>query len=296
MERATSNPKTPLPDIFKGGFGVVSLYEMERYLAHGVQIVFGKLAAWEVRAAQQKRSDRARPNVLKAICKDLSAIRRVARRYGFKSVGQQCKRIIDFCEGRDWNLSCGEYRDDLRELRRRMDDELKEHFFLHLTDPEATLFKKPLLDWKKVQDKFGESVRDIEEMQKCFALNRYPAAVFHSMQIIEHGLIHLGKWLNVKEISKPGWNATTKELHRIARLEPKNRDEWENRHHGFILQMEAVSQALMQAWRHKIDHASGRLAVLPGDFAPEIAQDIMSAARVFMLRLVMDLPEIDPRS
>jgi hypothetical protein len=45
------------------------------------------------------------------------------------------------------------------------------------------------------------------------------------------------------------------------------------------------------SWRHKIDHAANRLAILPNtDFTPDIAEHITSAVRVFMLRLGEGMP------
>jgi hypothetical protein len=93
------------------------------------------------------------------------------------------------------------------------------------------------------------------------------------------------------EDRKVGWNATTRELDRIVKTKPPDRSAWENKHSQFIEQMNAVCYALMNSWRHKIDHVSGRLMLLPGDFAPEIAEDIVSATRAFMRRLALELPK-----
>src|SRR5215469_14312902 len=131
-------------------------------------------------------------------------------------------------------------------------------------------------------------------MRRCFGLSLYPACVFHAMQVIEHGLIHLGGWLAVRD-HKPGWNATTRELRRIVSAGHDKRTEWERKHYAFIEQMDAVSQSLMNAWRHKIDHASGRLVLLPGETNPDTAEDIMSATRNFMRRLALELPIGDNR-
>ena len=43
--------------------------------------------------------------------------------------------------------------------------------------------------------KFPNTLDDIEEAHKCFALDRFAAAIFHSNQIIEIGLIELGKFI-----------------------------------------------------------------------------------------------------
>lgn len=48
-------------------------------------------------------------------------------------------------------------------------------------------------------------------MNKCFALSRYTAAMFHAMQIAELGAIELGDYIGVID-PKKGWGATEKSL------------------------------------------------------------------------------------
>jgi hypothetical protein len=274
---------------------VVSLWEMLEFYAEVVVKFLSELGALERMAMDEGRDTPARPEIVMAICAKVGILQAMAAQYSLNSSDQQCQRIIRSCEASGMRLSCGEIRDDLRELRRRFEDDFKGELFLKLTSQEANQYREPMKGWEEILGRFPEAIRDVEEMQRCLSLNRYPASVFHSMQVVEHGLIYLGKWLGIND-HKPGWNATTRELTRICRLEAKNRDDWETRNFGFIGQMDAVSHSLMTSWRHKIDHASGRLILLPGDFAPEIAEEIISATRGFMRRLATELPMNDPRS
>jgi hypothetical protein len=100
----------------------------------------------------------------------------------------------------------------------------------------------------------------------------------------------LGKWLQVND-PKPGWVATTRELKRIIDGGYGKAPAWVQVHYQFAEQMQATAQSVMTAWRHKIDHAAGRPTILPGDFSPEIAKDIISATRALMFRLAIDLPK-----
>lgn len=274
--------------------GVVSLWKMQQFYAEVIVKFLSELGALERLAVDEDRDTPARPEITLAVTAKIGILQAMAAKYSLNAADQQCRRIIEECQSKQMRITCGEARDNLRELRRRFEDDFKGQLFLHLTAQEAIQFCEPMRGWEEIGRRFGEAIRDVEEMHKCFALHRYPASVFHSMQVIEHGLIHLGKWLGVKD-HKPGWNATTRELTRICRLDAKARDAWEAKHHGFISQMDAVAYSLMTAWRHKIDHASGRLALLPGDFAPEIAEEIISATRGFMRRLATELPHKDPR-
>jgi hypothetical protein len=49
--------------------------------------------------------------------------------------------------------------------------------------------------------------------------------------------------------------------------------------------------SLVLAWRHKVDHAANHLAIVPNtDFTPDIADHIIGAVRIFMLRILEGLP------
>jgi hypothetical protein len=48
---------------------------------------------------------------------------------------------------------------------------------------------------------------------------------------------------------------------------------------------------MVLAWRHKVDHAANHLAILPNtDFTPDVAEHIIGAVRIFMIRLMEGLP------
>jgi hypothetical protein len=209
--------------------------------------------------------------------------------HGLTSTAQKCSRIMERCDGSQ-PITYREGVALMNELRERLEDDLHSRVFLNLTPNEAEIYQKPFDDgWSGITNRFKAATGDVEEMRKCFALGRYPASVFHSMQVIEHSLIELGACLGVKD-HKPGWNATTRELARIVSTSHDKRTDWERKHFLFIEQMNAVTQSLMTAWRHKIDHAAGRLTLLSGDFNADIAADIISATRAFMRRLSTELP------
>lgn len=43
---------------------------------------------------------------------------------------------------------------------------------------------------------------------------------------------------------------------------------------------------MMLAWRHKVDHAVNHLYIVPNtDFTPDVAEHVIGAVRIFMIRL-----------
>jgi hypothetical protein len=115
--------------------------------------------------------------------------------------------------------------------------------------------------------------------------------VFHCVQAIEQGLIHLGTFLSVNDPIS-GWSSVANELKKTIGKKHHDRTPFEQKHFAFIEQMQGLVEALKNAWRNKISHAHGqRLVLMSGDFTPDVAEDIMFASRSFLRRLAEDLPK-----
>jgi hypothetical protein len=79
------------------------------------------------------------------------------------------------------------------EFQKRLLDELQGKIFWSLTARESEFYRHPHKGWEEIIARFPNAVSDVEEAHICFALSRYAAAIFHSVQIVEMGLIELGK-------------------------------------------------------------------------------------------------------
>jgi hypothetical protein len=168
--------------------------------------------------------------------------------------------------------------------------ELEARVFLPIDPTKARYYLEPRRDWKDVIDRFPGSVSDIEEAGKCFALDRYAASVFHSIQVVEHGLLALGKFMEIKD-PLSGFTAVSNALQRIKDKKYTDLTDFEKEHFAFFEQMNGSVQALKDAWRNKINHAQGKLTVLTADFSPAVAEEIYMATRAFMRRLATELPK-----
>jgi hypothetical protein len=92
------------------------------------------------------------------------------------------------------------------ELQGRLIDEMEGKSFWAMSLGEAELYSSPRKGWEKIIERFPDAVDDIEEASKCLALSRYAAAVFHSIQVVEAGLIQLGTYIGVND-PRSGWTA-----------------------------------------------------------------------------------------
>lgn len=170
----------------------------------------------------------------------------------------------------------------------RLIDEAEDKIFFSLLPREAEYFQKPIRGWEAALVRFPIS-GDVGEASKCFALSRYAAAVFHSVQIVENGLIELGIFLKVKD-PHSGWTAVSKALEAVIKKSHKDRTRFERKNFQFLEQMQGTVEGLKNAWRNKISHAQGRLVLMTTDFSPEIAEEILFATRAFIRRLAEGLP------
>jgi hypothetical protein len=222
-------------------------------------------------------------NFLEHCCKELPMTEQSAR-----SLAKICERgsaAIDVWEQPKVTLQCS-----IADIQNRLTDELSLNFFFKLSQDRKDYFDDPFKGWADIVTRFDLTLRDVEEMNKCFALCRYTAAMYHAMQIAEAGAIELGIYIGVAD-PKKGWGPTEKLLQQIvkdghSKLPPHLAGKFE-----FLEQMSREIDSMVLAWRHKVDHAANHLAIIPNaEFTPDIAEHVMSAVRVFMLRLLEGIP------
>lgn len=169
------------------------------------------------------------------------------------------------------------------ELFGRLEDEMKRSFW-SLNSDEVDYYIRPRKGWEAVIERFPATVDDVEEARKCFALSRYSAAVFHSLEVVEIGLIELGTFIHVTD-PHSGWTAIANRLQKIVSKKYEDRDDFERQNFPFLEQLQGTVEALKNAWWNKISQAQGKLVLMSKDFSAEIAEEILFATRAFMRRL-----------
>jgi hypothetical protein len=136
------------------------------------------------------------------------------------------------------------------ELQERLVDEMDSQFYWALNVSEAERFTNPRKGWAEIVERFLDCLTDVEEASRCLALSRYAAAIFHSVQVVEVGLIELGKLIGVTD-PLSGWTATTNRLHSIIKKGHEARTPFERQHFAFLEQMHGTVEGLKNAWRNK---------------------------------------------
>jgi hypothetical protein len=126
-------------------------------------------------------------------------------------------------------------------------------------------------------------------------LSRYTAAIFHSLQVAEFGLIDLGRIVDVTD-PLSGWTATTNRLQSIIKKGHEARTPFERANFPFFEQIHGTIEGLKNAWRNKVSHAHGKLTLLTADFSPDVAEEILFSTRAFMRRLATDAPSAESKA
>jgi hypothetical protein len=181
------------------------------------------------------------------------------------------------------------FRELVSELQDRIIDELKGRAVLSLNATESDLYRNPFRNWEPLTKRFPNIISDVEEANKCLALSRFPACVFHSLQIVESGCEELGRFIGVVD-PKSGFTAVTNELNRIIRKKRVELNIFEKDNFDALEQIHGSVEGMKNAWRNKISHVQGRLTLMTKDFSPEVAEEILIASRAFMRRLLEAVP------
>jgi hypothetical protein len=173
----------------------------------------------------------------------------------------------------------------------RLRDEMSTKIYFQLPVNKKSYFDSPRAGWETTLDRFPDCTMDVEEMNRCFALSRYVASIFHALQVAEWGAIALGNYIGVTD-PKKGWGPTSKKLAELVKGGHSALPAHLQGRFEFVEQMGQEVSTMALAWRHKIDHAANRLAILPNqEFAPDIAEHIIKSIKMFCTRLVEGLPQ-----
>lgn len=175
------------------------------------------------------------------------------------------------------------------QLLMTLESELKRRVCFMLPRSSQKLFENPCDKWERILGVFPDAQSDIEEMNRCMAFNRYPAAVFHVLLVVEYGIVSLGKFVGVTDL-KPGWDATSNAVEKILKTGRKGASLQVLKNFAFLELINKDMQSMKMAWRNKVSHAASHLTLMTSDFKPEVAEKIISACHGFMLLMATEGP------
>jgi hypothetical protein len=271
------------------GNGVVSLLEMQEFYASFYTKMIADLMVCQGKVLLEERHTQAQPGAALLIFTIVHELADSASKHGMISTGLKCKRIADRLQANSMIVNCGSLMDDLNALWERIEDDLKGQCFLHLDSKQQVLYTDPKKEWGSVIARFTKDVEyNIEECSRCFALERYGAAVFHVLQVAEYGVIQVGAVLG--ELGdRPGWSCVAR-LQRLIAVPYPQRTPIAQTHTKLLESVLPLATAMKDSWRHKLDHVDNQIKWLDTDFSPAVAEQIIFAVRGFMEKLALELP------
>jgi hypothetical protein len=167
-------------------------------------------------------------------------------------------------------------------LLARATDQMKARLVLVIRSDRKRFYEQGTLCLgDDVADKFQSAAYEIDEAAKCFALDRYTAAVFHLMRTMEFGIKAVARCLQIPDPIKPAERNWGKMLGRIAggmnAKWPTSADRTNG--DGAIFEgLHASLDAIKNAWRNPTMHVEN-------NYNEEEADHIFGVVMGFMKKL-----------
>jgi hypothetical protein len=282
----------------ENSYGLVSLWEMLQFGAGRFVDLLGCMSRLENQlAASQAVGDLDFENVglLGGLCEDL----------GLPNSGTQANRVrLQY----QHNFSHQELLTNLRELLRRITDELFGVCFYYVLPNKAGLITRPekrpsvfplQVRLKFAYEYFGPKITqrfpsldtDLREAIKCYAYECLPACVFHLMRATEVGIFRIAKLCEIKD-ARPNWNSVLKQAEDLTqRTKHKDIPAATQPHREFLKTIVADMRSLEHAWRNKIMHSEDKLIPSCAEFDSQDIHMIFTATHSFLLHLAEGLPD-----
>jgi hypothetical protein len=222
-------------------------------------------------------------SALPVLEKQLSSLSTIVLTAGMPSTADAINRLRQSLKlGR---LAADIIRDDIKDIRRRLQDDLKRTYFFSVTKHLAKLVPLEPLFGEKVNDNFLTAAPDIEEAGKCLALDRGTACVFHLMRVLEVGLRALAATLSVT-ITSDNWNTILEAIEKEIRSRRSKgpTPDWSPEDELFFTEVTTSFYLFKNAWRNYSLHK-------PVMYPPEKAEEIYTAVRSFMKHIAQRIAE-----
>lgn len=133
------------------------------------------------------------------------------------------------------------------------ESELKTLHFMHVAYPKDERYLSPSKGWEETLKRFPEMTEDVEESEKCLALDRHTACVFHLMRVIEIAVQLWGTSLGVANPTEKEWGIITNEIKQTVEKLPDTTAA-EKAHKTAMHEIKGHLDSLRWAWRNPTMH------------------------------------------
>jgi len=170
------------------------------------------------------------------------------------------------------------------ELHHILVDEMKYRKFLCIEPDKSLFLNEKNLFGSEVSNAFPSAIVDIEEAGKCLAFERWTAAVFHLMRVMEVGLRVLGNTLKLHESTNRNWETILKKCDEELKKPLANRSPIWRSDDQFFASATAMLRSVKDAWRNPTMH-------IEKVYTEEQVESIWNAIKGFMRHLATKIKE-----
>ncbi|MGA7563059.1 MAG: hypothetical protein WBW55_07655 [Desulfobaccales bacterium] len=144
---------------------------------------------------------------------------------------------------------------ELEYLARTIIAELKSRTLFYIWSHRLPYYKGENLLTKETLESFPSVNWDMEEAGKCFATERFTAAVHHLMQVAEYGLISFAEFCEIPEKQRSNWNTALNQIDKgmrektIPNLLNMTKDDEQ-----YYTEVASWLRNVKTAWRNPVSH------------------------------------------
>ncbi len=226
---------------------IVSLWVMLKFYAH--DFIY-QIRTIDLLSNVKATNDRGKINLFSWAKKEIYPLKESLEKYGLSLSVITANKIIDLLKTNIKEETL--LQTLLHELIGRVHDELSSrHIFL--LDSEHVKLYDTLFLGNEVIDTFPDSIDDIAEAGRCYALGRYTASVFHLMRIMEKTVQYYANKLGIGETitCDSEWQKILNLIRgRINTQHPNSKDQERIKHESMINHFETIKIA----WRNPTMH------------------------------------------
>lgn len=279
----TENTISQLPPWFQNPFKLISWLEMERFSASlfcAVTAYLERLKT-EARLAQSdSKLQQARIDEIKTVLSDAA---NVLRSLQLQVTEALAKNIVsEICDRWTPLYMLAKVESVLLSF----DSEMGSHLFFWVPAHRASWYDKKAdeIVGALCCQRFPSVEREVEEAARCYALDRYTAAVVHLGRASEAGVQAIARAIGFTP-SHDNWTLVFRELGTQAALPSAKQPQHWATHGAFLNVVWADLRAIGKGWRNNAAH------LIKPNHTEEEAKDLMTAVPMFLRDLATQMDE-----
>lgn len=209
---------------------------------------------------------------------DLSVIKNDCEGLGLNVTLAKVNRLLEKLMGR--TLTFRQMEVEAKDVFERLTDELESRLFLAIDNKHVSYYQDFHAGWETILSQFPSVSYDVEEASKCFALNRFTAAVFHLMRVMEVGLYALGNELIIPKLQE-NWHNAIEQIESVVRGLPRSTSEEKD---ALSFYSDAAAQLfnVKEAWRNRTAHIGH---IYTEEKAEQVFDSVRGSMQVLSTRL-----------